>query len=115
LGGWWYASVIGEKMKAVPNRTYQYMPIDVKKSKIASSKTDLELIRSVGRELLGDISGIRLNQIEGIPKPLINWLQLPSPTNSAIKDYGLWDKVLTESFGPKKFVKTELTSEELYG
>lgn len=114
LGGWWYATREGERLIAVPNRTYQFMSTETKASKIAFTKTDLELIRAIGRELLGDSTGIRLNQIEGIPKPLISWLQLPSPTYSAIKDYSLWQKVLTDSFGPRKFVKMELTSNELY-
>jgi hypothetical protein len=114
LGGWWYTSKIGNKIIAVPNRTYQYMPMEVRKTKISSIKTDLELIRAVGRELLGDVTGTRLKQNEDIPKPLINWLVLPSPTGSAIKDYTLWQKVLTDSFGPRKFVNMEVAAEELY-
>jgi hypothetical protein len=114
LGGWWYSIEQGRKMIGVPARTFGLMPLKTKESKEASIKTDLELLRSIGRELLGDSSGVRLLKNKVAPPPMINWLR-SAPAKDAIKDYKLWQNVLTDSFGPRKFVKLELTSEILYG
>ena len=114
LGGWWYSTEEGRKMIGVPARTFNLLPLKTKDSKEASIKTDLELLRSVGRELLGDSTGVRLLKNKVAPTPMINWLR-SAPAKDAIKDYKLWQNILTDSFGPRKFVKLELTSEILYG
>ena len=50
----------------------------------------------------------------GVPKPIVNWLRLPS-SGDAVKDYQIWsEKILNYAFGKRKFVKMELTSKELY-
>jgi hypothetical protein len=113
LGGWWYATPVGKQLTSVPKRTYGLMPVDVKNNKTASIKTDLELIRAIGREILGDTTGLKLEKM-GIPKPIVNWLRLPS-SGDAVKDYQIWSKkILDDAFGKRKFVKMELTSKDLY-
>jgi hypothetical protein len=116
LGGWWYSKMIldGTPMTKVPKLTYNVMPSDLKISKRADIRTDLELIRVIGRELLGDITGSLLGNDTNIPKPLISWLCHPS-SGSAFEDYEEWDKkVLGASFGPRKFVKLDVSSSKLY-
>ncbi len=114
LGGWVYSIKAGLKMKAVPIGTYQLLPPDIKVSKISDHRIDQELIKEVGRELLGDKSGVKLLSMKAAPEPMINWLRCSS-NGSAVENYRIWNKVLEDSFGKKRFVKMELNSEILYG
>lgn len=114
LGGWWYSEQAGLKLSGVPGRTYNLMPLDVKSRKLADPRVDLELVRSVGRELLGDISGMKFSRTRPAPEPLLTWLRHPT-TGSALTDYRLWrEKVLIDSFGKPRFVEMNLKSEEIY-
>lgn len=110
LGEWFYAAPIGDKLLAAPQRTLEYGHI---KDKIGNTKTDLELIKSLARELLGDISGARLYKTN-TPPPMITWLRSPCSSN-AIKEYAYWyNVVLTEAFGPKKFMELNVSSFDIY-
>jgi hypothetical protein len=119
LGGWWYATKVGEKLSALPQRTISNAPSDVIRKKMASVGIDAELVRLTGRELLGkrellgNANGIHL--INGtIPGPMVNWLRLAS-RGSPVKDYTEWrEKILMESFGPRKFVKMNVAASEIY-
>lgn len=114
LGGWWYAGNRGEKMIGVPTKTYDLMPPDIKASKIASCRVDLELIRAIGRELLGDSTGgIHLLKKKNAPEDMIFWLRSVT-TGKAVKDYQLWGDVLKESFGPRRFVVMDVDETKLY-
>jgi len=104
LGGWWYTSKIGSPLKQVPGWVLNFLPWDVKTNKTASQKTDLELTRAAGRELLGDINGLKM---VAVPKPMQAWLKSVSHGN-AVEDYKAWGEVLTASFGKKRFLKMEL-------
>jgi hypothetical protein len=113
LGGWWYSTKIGEKLKLVPTRTYELIPPDVKRKKISTNRIDLELVRSIGRELLGDESGVHLLPRKAAPEAMVNWLRSTS-TRKAVKDYKIWGEVLAESFGPRKYVTMDLTVDKIY-
>ncbi len=114
LGGWWYAERAGEKLAGVTSRTFNLMPLDVKADKIADPRVDLELVRSVGRELLGDISGMKFLTTRPAPEPMLAWLRHPT-TGSARNDYRLWrEKVLIDSLGPRRFVDLKLKADDLY-
>ena len=114
LGGWWYASTIGKKLKALPQRTIINAPSVLINSKLAMLETDPELVRLTGRELLGNANGVHLMLDTSIPRGLVSWLRLPG-RGHAIKDYAEWrDKILPDSFGPRKFVKMTITTEDVY-
>ena len=114
LGGWWYAVRQGEPMRAAPATTVQYAPFDVLDRKCGDSRTDRELIRALGRELLGDVTGVRLARDRAAPAPMLDWLRLPAG-DSAIHDYRTWtNQVLKASFGERRFVKLEITTDDLY-
>jgi hypothetical protein len=108
FGGWWYSSVGDQKLLALPVRTMNILSNRMKVKKQSSTKINLELIRLVGLELLGNKKGGK-----GIPKSLWNWLRFPS-TGDAITDYRLWQDVLSESFGPRKFVKMEINEKKIF-
>jgi hypothetical protein len=109
LGGWWYASTEGEKLKYLPTRTYEYLPWEVTRDKQATSLIDLETIRATIRELLGDISGAKLKD----PKPLVSWLKSPAE-GKPVEVYAGWQEVLKETFGKRRFIELKLTAKEVY-
>ncbi|HOW61880.1 MAG TPA: J domain-containing protein [Candidatus Contendobacter sp.] len=114
LGGWWYAVRQGEPMTAAPARTVQYAPFDVLDRKRGDRRTDRELIRALGRELLGDVTGVRLARAKAAPAPMLDWLRLPAG-DSALHDYQTWmNQVLKASFGERRFVTLEITTDDLH-
>lgn len=114
LGGWWYTVRQGERMRAAPVTTLQYAPCEVIARKCGDIRTDLELIRALGRELLGDGTGARLAREKAAPPPMLDWLRFPAP-RSALDDYHTWQRrVLTASFGERRFVKLDLSADDLY-
>jgi hypothetical protein len=114
LGGWWYAAKLGRRLTAVPDRSLNYIPPDVLRNKIADVRTDLELIKSVGREILGDATGASLAYEKDLPPDLVEWLLLPS-TGRAAEDYRTFKReVLPNAFGSPKFVNMQLDADLLY-
>jgi hypothetical protein len=105
LGGWWYATACKSKLKALPTRSVERAPSDVLRSHKADARVDLELIRAIGRELLGDPLGTRLSWSKEVPKAFATWLRAPASAD-ALADYKAWHgHVLPGSFGPRRFVK----------
>lgn len=114
LGGWWYAVPQGSRMSAAPTATLRYAPFEVTTRHCGDIRTDLELIRALGRELLGDASGLRLAGAKAAPPAMIDWLRLPAG-DSPLHEYETWMRqVLPDSFGERRFVKLELTVDDLY-
>jgi hypothetical protein len=112
LGGWFYATDLGQPLKHVPTRTYNLLPFKVKATKKASRATDAALVAAVGRELLGDITGKNLSE-SIVPRPMLDWLNAVHKSD-AIENYRLWGKVLVASFGKRKFVEMGVRSGDLY-
>lgn len=114
LGGWWYAAPANQKLVAVPARTVLYAPRNLTNTKVADPKIDSELIRAVGRELLGDVNGSKLPADPNIPNALLNWLRTPG-TGDAWKEYESWAKtVLKDSFGERRFVELKIQPSDVY-
>jgi len=114
LGGWWYAARSGERMAAAPARTLEWAPHDLLDTRQADVRTDLELVRAIGRELLGDIRGMRLARESGARAAMIDWLRLPA-SNDPIEEYRTWrTQVLHDSFGARRFAVMPLTQSDIY-
>jgi len=113
LGGWWYAAKSGDPITLLPEETYSLLPGVMAKEKKADIRLDLESVRAIGRAALGDPTGLKLVGRADLPKPMADFLRLPS-SGSAIEDYGTWEKVLKDSFGPRRFVELPITSSDLY-
>jgi hypothetical protein len=114
IGGWWYSSTINVRMqKKQSGRTVAYAPRSVLTSKLSDIKTDLELVKLTGRELLGDESGSKLITSTTVPKALVDWIRVAT-TGKAITDYKLWQDVLTQSFGPRRFTELKVKSSDVY-
>jgi len=72
LGGWWYAARAGERMIAAPASTLDWAPHELMATGRADIRTDLEGVRAIGRELLGDIGGSRLAREGGAPQAMVD-------------------------------------------
>lgn len=112
LGGWWYTSISDSKLLSVPARTYGFMSIKDKEKKTTNKSLNGELARDVCREVLGDSSGVRLVSKFKVPKPFSDWIRLPG--GNAIQDYSVWQDVLTESFGPRKFIEMKVDYNKIF-
>lgn len=113
LGGWWFTHRQNDKLRALSAQTLSIAPFNVINSKIALGSLDLECIRLIGRQLLGDKNGINLVKNKDIPTPLTQWLRGAS-TEDAFKEYDIWYKVLKDSFGVRRFTKMELNPNDIY-
>lgn len=114
LGGWWFAAGIGQKMLAASARMRLSAPPDVLRTKVGDTRTDMEMIKALARELLGDASGVRLASDAAVPSAMVDWLQL-STNQSAVDTYRDWQEhVLPAAFGARKFVEMDVSPKTLY-
>lgn len=114
LGGWWFSAPLGTPLRAASQRMVMCAPPDVLQKKVGDSRTDMELIKALGRELLGDSTGVRLANDSAVPPALADWLQL-STHQSAVATYKEWqERVLIDAFGERKFVEMNVSHETLY-
>lgn len=119
FGGWWYSTVLGEPIQALPPRTLAVAGASLVASQgqkpLAGRVLTGELVRATGRELLGDLHGSRLLLNKAIPPPMLHWLRTPT-TQGPFEDYKEWvEQVLPAAFGKRKFVVMPLTTEQVYG
>ena len=114
LGGWWYASELGEDLKALPDRSMNSLPAEILIEKKSASRIDLELVKSLGREILGAHLGAILPDDSALPRTLRNWLNAPAG-ESAVADYRYWKyDVLENCFGEPHFVPMNIERKHLY-
>jgi hypothetical protein len=114
LGGWWYSTKNGEKLKSVPIKTFNYMTAKSKTSKLADKSVDDELSRALARTLLGDEGGSKLTLDKTIPKAMLDWVRLTG-SKDRIKDYTIWkEQILIKSFKEIKFVPMIIDINEAY-
>ena len=111
LGGWFFAYPVGEAITALPAHAAALASPRYLSARKASHGLPIELIRAVGRELLGDRSGQRLPTT--LPAPLRAFLTDPAGAN-AVDDYKAWKRALEASFGPPTFVPMPFSASEIY-
>lgn len=112
-GGWWFSCQIGAKLNSVPKKVYNLLAMESKTTGKSDKGIDLETIRMVGRQLLGDEFGGKLINDKTVPLPLREWL-LAKSGKDAIKEYRGWDKTLDSSYGKRVFVKMDINKKNLY-
>jgi hypothetical protein len=105
LGGWWYSKAAGAPIAKVSKRTHGLLPWKVKVTKRASRKTDMELVKATGREILGPGSSA--------PVALMDCLGEVAQKD-AFAAYKEWNEVLLKSFGPKRFTVMDLKPSQIY-
>jgi hypothetical protein len=112
LGGWSYSMMMNKKLIGLPKATIEICSPTILKEKKATTTLDLDLIRQMARQLLGDSSGVFFNNKE-VPSKLIQWTQYASG-NNAIEEYKKFNLVLNEVFGKRKYLKMELNADSIY-
>jgi hypothetical protein len=114
IGGWWFSHNENDKLIILPSIAVDIAPISMLNEKKAKLSLDLEMIKLIGRQLLGDSTGVYLLKNKEIPKRLINWLR-DSSVNTALKEYQIWfDDVLKNSFGVRRFIEMKINSNDIY-
>ena len=114
MGGWWYSSKFDGKLTALPKRSAKLINPIALKNKVTDARIDLNAIRSVGREMLGDEGGAMLSKNKDIPDAVTGWLRFPRDLG-AYDSYKEWYNVLEKAYGERKFTVLPLTSEDVYG
>ena len=111
LGGWWFAKKVTSKLDVLTERAYKYSPSDIVRTKIADHRLDLTMSRVLGRELLGDISGLSYPQ--DVPDPFAKYLKFPTG-GRATDDYRSCETALKASYGARRFVKLVIDPNDIY-
>ena len=112
FGGWWYSVPQNCTMIGMESNNYALLKDG---TRIANRIINLEQIKAIGRELLGDRTGAKLiRKRDKELKPLIDWLLYPAGDKAIVDFKYYYKKVLPETFGPPKFIKMDLTSKILY-
>jgi hypothetical protein len=112
-GGWWYAAKSRSRLELLPDETFALLPRSMATDKRADIRLDIESVRAIGRAALGDPTGLALVGRADLPRPMADYLRLPS-SGSAVDDYRAWEQVLKDSFGPRRFVELPVTSSDIY-
>lgn len=107
LGGWWYTTKEDENMIGTTKDIFSIMSVSAKGSKKSSSLTDLESVKLLGRQLLGETNCRKLSLDSSIPKPFINFL-IGCSGNNSYEEFTKWDKALNDSYGKRKFINMEI-------
>lgn len=110
-GGWWYSAEAGKSISTLPPDVFKLAPRKLTADKKAVYSLDLDCIKAVGRECLGDPSGGTFRTDPSLPS-WVSFLQLPA-TDKAIIEYENWVKAL-EAHGPRKFIKMDVTVDQVY-
>ena len=107
IGGWWYTTKEEENMIGTTKDIFSIMSVSSKGSKKSSSLTDLESVKLLGRQLLGETNCRKLSLDRSIPKPFINFL-VGGSGNDSYEEFAKWDKALEASYGKRKFINMEI-------
>ena len=114
IGGWWYSVPKGSKLLGMTGRAFNLMTDAAKKKKVGDTHLDHELVRATARQILGDSGfGSKLMTDKAIPAPMVSWVRDVASAD-AFKDFKSWDGVLTKSFGERKFIKMNITPDDVY-
>lgn len=111
LGGWFFASPYDTNLSALPSHAAQLASPRYLSARRAGPGLDTELVRAVGRELLGDRMGQRLSA--AVPPAMKRFLTDP-PATTALEDYRGWKQALEASFGPPTFVPMPFSASDIY-
>ena len=103
VGGFWYSTLINEKMIGTSSDIFDVIPISVKTNKNSSFITDIESIRMIICKLGS----------KNIPSAFSCWIDKAS-TEDAFLEFKNWEKTLFDSFGERKFIPLNLSDKEIY-
>lgn len=108
-----FATRLGERPAALPERTLDAIPRLVAKGVPMTPEVDLELVRLTAMECLGVRSPAQLCGIPGLPPEFADWLS-SSPRSAALEDYASWEQARDKGFGPRRFIPWDLPPDRIY-
>ena len=111
-GGWFHSVPFGAVLTPSPDFAVRHGAPAVGPDKRATPRLDLELVRAVGRAALGDPNGTRLLNDPTVPRPMAEWLVLPSP-DDAFADYRSWESAREASFGARRYIEMDVDVDAL--
>lgn len=103
-GGWWYSIEYSNKMISVPSNLYNIIPPTVLADKKSKYITDGEFVKYLLRNI---------SECVTMPTEFKHWINYPA-SNDPKNEFGLWDSVLTKSYGERKFIQLKIEKNELY-
>ena len=107
-GGWWYAVEQYDSMLGTTAEVYEIMSDRAKGLKQGECITDQEMLHEIAKSLLGNKSMVfKSSEKKSIPDAMAGWIRNGS-CGDAIEEFVSWNKVLDESFGPRKFIKLNI-------
>lgn len=98
LEGFEYTKEINEKMLGCPVSVFKTLPIKVKDNKLSSTLTDLESIKSIGRELFAGH-----DDLVNIQK----YIKAGTDSNSTFDEWDIYGKAVHADFGKREFIVWE--------
>lgn len=114
LGGWWYAARESTALKGLPGHAVDVVPSAILKDGKADRRIDLEMIRAVGRDLLGDPTGTLLLRDKSVPPALAHWLTSAAPADAFANFHEWSDETLKRSFGARRFTELRVSFGDIY-
>lgn len=111
-GGWFHSVPFGAALLPSPEFAVRHGASAIGPDKRATRRLDLELVRAVGRAALGDPNGTRLLNDPTVPRPMAEWLVLPSP-DDAFADYRSWEGAREASFGARRYIEMDVDVDAL--
>lgn len=112
-GGWWYTVETETKMIGTTTDIFGVMPVPIKNSKMADIQTDLESIKLVGRELLGEKQPRKLALDRTIPKQIIQFLN-DGAGSCAYEEFKKYQVLLDSAYGKRTFIQMDITDKDVY-
>lgn len=109
LGGWWYSVPVCAPMHGVCGAVYDAMTPGNRLRRVGSYTTDLECIHRLAQTLLGNPA----NAADRPPPAFSGWL-MQSPSGDPLREFQLWNQVLHRAWGPRKFIKLDISEEAVY-
>lgn len=113
FGGWWYGLESKKQVKFLPPFVHARASRSFLEKKEADVQLDLDCCKAVGRTCLGDVSGGSFRTRPDIPKPMAEFLLAPSG-RKALTEYENWQRVLEDSWGPRRFHRLSVTGDDVY-
>lgn len=112
-GGWWYTTKTGQPMLGTSKDIFEVMPVSAKSTKTSSIVTDIESVKLLGRQLLGDQNCRTLAMSNLAPAAFIDFL-VSGSDNDPLKEMTKWDNALESAYGKRHFIAWEVTKEQIY-
>lgn len=106
-GGWFFSTCEDEQIRGMPKEVFDIVPKHLKEFGFSCFIVDSLAIKRIGRELLGDPTG--MNFKEDVPGPFADWLKSNYVDKNAYEQFCTYDGVISQSFSTRRFVPLDIS------